>query len=77
MLCNESVSEAAIPGAPAARVDEARRAVNEVVELLGDLEYHFGVFRPVVEGGVWPADGGCSLYLISVYIYYRVVEIQF
>lgn len=71
------MSDAAIPGAPAARVDEARRAVNEVVELLGDLEYHFGVLRPDVEGGVWPVDGGCSLYLISAYIHCRGVEIQF
>ena len=64
----ERVSEAAIPGAPAARVDEASSAVNEVVELLGDLEYHFGVLRPEVDGGVWPVEGGCSLYLVSMYV---------
>lgn len=41
-----------MPGAPTAPVDEARSAVREVVELLGDLEYHFGVLRPDIDGGV-------------------------
>jgi hypothetical protein len=47
-------SDVARPGRPAALVDDARSAVNDVVELLGDLEYHFGVVRPESDGGVFP-----------------------
>ena len=51
-------------GAPTAPVDEASSAVREAVELLGDLEYHFGVLRSDIDGGVCPVEGGCSLYLV-------------
>ena len=40
-----------MPGAPAALVEEARSAVKDDVELLGDLEYHFGVLRAEVDVG--------------------------
>jgi hypothetical protein len=64
-LCMDIDSDAANPGTAAALVDEASSADKDVEELLGDLEYHFGVVRPDAEGGVVPedADCGCSLYL--------------
>jgi hypothetical protein len=62
-------SDAANPGTAAALVDEAMRADSDVVELFGDLEYHFGVVRPDAEGGVFPEDvDGCSLYLVCINI---------
>jgi len=51
-----SGSAAAKPGTAAALVDEANSAEREVLELLGDLEYHFGVVRPDAEGGVLVDD---------------------
>ena len=66
-----------MPGAPIAPVDEASSAVREVVELLGDLEYHFGVLRPDIDGGVWPVVGGCSLYLVLSLCSFQTEDIQF
>jgi len=59
----DMLSDATNPGTAAALVDEAIRADKDVEELFGDLEYHFGVVRPDEEGGVFPEDCGCSLYL--------------
>jgi hypothetical protein len=63
LLCVERASDEARPGAAATLVDEASKAGNDVVELFGDLEYHLGVLFPDVDGGVFPEELGCSLYL--------------